>query len=159
MQQVIITRRKLRAWGACYTSEHIRELVPAAGLTPLEILALDIPATDRLWVVLRKSVIPEPELRLLACAWAERALALIPVEKVDSRSVGAICVAREFAAGCATAAELKTAREAAAAARAEAAEAAAWAAVAAAEAVARAEAAAASVPLVFALRRTSPATR
>jgi hypothetical protein len=110
-----ITRKILRQWGACYTNARIATLVPAKGLTPLEIAALDIPATDRLWVLLREEIIPARELRLLVCDWAEAACAAAGWN--DQRSLEAIAVARRFACGEATGAELAAAWSAAAAAR------------------------------------------
>ena len=106
-----ITREKLRLWGACYDDKRIAELVPEAGLTPLEIVALDIPAEDRLWVLLRESVIPARELRLLACGWAEAAC--LKTGWADERSLAAIAVARRYTVGEGTAAELAAARSAA----------------------------------------------
>jgi hypothetical protein len=107
-----ITRKILRQWGACYTNARIATLVPAKGLTPLEIAALDIPATDRLWVLLREEIIPARELRLLVCDWAEAACAAAGWN--DQRSLEAIAVARRFACGEATEAELAAAWSAAA---------------------------------------------
>lgn len=102
-----ITRKQLRLWGACYNDERIAELVPEAGLTPLEVAALDIPAEDRLWVLLREDIIPARELRLLACGWAEAVC--LKTGWNDKRSLNAIAVARRFACGDATAAELASA--------------------------------------------------
>ena len=99
-----ITREQLRQWGACYNDERIAELVPEAGLTPLEVAALDIPVNDRLWVLLREDIIPARELRLLACDWAEKACRAAGWN--DERSLNAIAVARRFACGDATEAEL-----------------------------------------------------
>ena len=84
--------------------ERIAELVPEDGLTPLEVAALDIPAEDRLWVLLREEVIPARELRLLACDWAEAACCDACWN--DERSLNAIAVARRFAVGEVSAAEL-----------------------------------------------------
>lgn len=111
-----ITRKQLRQWDACYDDVRIAELVPEAGLTPLEVAALDIPAEDRLWVLLHEEVIPARELRLLACDWAETACHA--AGWADERSPTAIAVARRFACGDATEAELDAAEtEARAAAR------------------------------------------
>ena len=108
------TRKQLRLWGACYNDAEIAELVPEDGLTPLEVAALDIPAGDRLWALLREEVIPARELRLLACDWAESAC--LKTGWNDERSLAAIAVARRFACGDATAAELAAAAAAARAA-------------------------------------------
>lgn len=110
---MIITRTKLREWRACYSDDRIAELVPEDGLSPLEVLALDIPPADRLWVVLREDVIPARELRHLACDWAERALDRLPPDQVDPRSREAIAVSRRYADGLASAEELREARVAA----------------------------------------------
>jgi hypothetical protein len=130
---VKITREQLRRWGACYEDERIAALVPEAGLTPLEVANLYIPAEDRLWVLLRKDIIPARELRLLVCDWAEAACRAAGWN--DARSLEAIAVARRFALGEASEAELAEARSAAwsaawawsaAAARSAALSAAAW---------------------------------
>ena len=106
-----ITRELMRQWNACYTDEKIASLVPEEGLAPLEIANLDIPVEDRLRVLLREDVIPSRDLRLLACGWAESACAKTGWN--DKRSLEAIAVARRFADGEATDAELAAARSAA----------------------------------------------
>lgn len=111
-----ITREKLRRWGACYTDPRIAALVPEAGLTPLDVAALDnIPVEDRLWVLLREELVTARELRLLACDWAEAMCVRAGWD--DARSIAAIAVARRFAVGEATEAELAAARSEALAAR------------------------------------------
>ena len=105
-----ITRELLRRRGAWYT-ERIAAMVPADGLTPLEVAALDIPAEDRLLALLREEVVPARELRLLACDWAEAACR--KTGWADARSIAAIAVARRFAVGEASEAELAAARSAA----------------------------------------------
>jgi hypothetical protein len=127
MAQIIITRELLREWNACCCDEEIKHYVPENGLTPTQILDLDIPAKDRLWVILREEIIPERELRLLACKWAREALAV--AGNPDPRSVAAVDCSERFARGEATAEELAAARAAADAAAWDAADAAAWAAV------------------------------
>ena len=112
-----ITRELMRQWNACYTDEKIASLVPEEGLAPLEIANLDIPVEDRLRVLLREDVIPSRDLRLLACGWAESACA--KTGRNDKRSLEAIAVARRFADGEATDAELAAARSAAWAAAAD----------------------------------------
>jgi len=110
-----ITRELLRDWYACYSDDRIHELVPVEGLTPAQVLdRTDVPVEDRLWVVLRESVIPRRELHLLACKWAREALAV--VGNPDPRSVAAIDCAERFARGKATTEELAAARDAACAA-------------------------------------------
>jgi hypothetical protein len=121
-----ITRELLREWQACYSDEELDATVPASGLTPLQILELDIPADDRLWVVLREAVIPARALRLLACKWAREALAV--AGNPDPRSVDAVDCAERLARGEATTEEWAAARDAARDAARAAARAAAWAA-------------------------------
>ena len=106
-----IMREQLRQWGACYADERIAELVPEEGLSPLEVAALDIPAEDRMWVLLREDIIPARELRLLACDWAEAACSKTGWD--NEHSLNAIAVARRFAVGEVPAAELDAACSAA----------------------------------------------
>ena len=99
-----ITRRMLRRWGACYNDAKIASLVPVDGLTPTEIAALAIPASDRLWVLLREELVSHRDLRLLACDWASSACHA--AGWTDERSASAIAVARRYAVGEASEAEL-----------------------------------------------------
>jgi hypothetical protein len=139
MTQIIITRELLREWNACYCDDKINYYVPESGLTPLQILDLDIPTEDRLWVILREEIIPARELRLLACKWARGALAV--AGNPDPRSVAAVDCAERFAMDEVTAEELDSARAAAWAAAQAAARYADWAAAwAAARAAAQAAA-------------------
>ena len=120
-----ITREQLRRWGACYDDDRIAELVPEAGLTPLEVASLDIPAEDRLWVLLREDIVPACDLRLLACGWAEAMCRKSGWN--DERSLNAIAVGRRYAHGEATDDELAAAaRSAAESAESWSAWAAAW---------------------------------
>ena len=114
----MITRDILRAWGACYTDAEIAGLVPEAGLTPLQVLDLEIPAIDRLWVVLHEDVIPARDLRLLACRWARGALDAERAagREPDPRSWAAVETAERYAVGEATVEQLAAARAAARAA-------------------------------------------
>lgn len=67
----------------------------------LDILELDeIPAKDRLWVVLREELIDAPLLHEFACRCAERALSR--VKTPDPRSLRAIEVKRAWLRGKAT---------------------------------------------------------
>ena len=125
-----ITRKLLREWQACYSNEKLDATVPGSGLTPLQILDLNIPAEDRMWVVLREPVIPACELRLLACKWAREAL--VVVGNPDPRSVAAVDCAERFARGESTTEELAAAWSAARAAAWSAAGFAAWSAAGAA---------------------------
>ena len=69
----------------------------------------DIPAKDKLWVVLRKDLLNDKTLRLFAVACARRALTRIP--NPDPRSIVACDVAESFANGIATRKELALAAE------------------------------------------------
>jgi len=85
----------------------------------MEILdAKQIPLGDRIWVVLHKEIISERDMRLFACACAERALKRERKagHDPDPRCWNAVKVSRLFANGMATAKELATARDAARAA-------------------------------------------
>jgi len=68
------------SWGPCegYSMERVHALFAGReSVTPLEVLkASEIPPPDRLWVVLRKDVLDEDTLRLLACDFAEMVLPL-----------------------------------------------------------------------------------
>ena len=102
-----ITRKQIHLWSECYDYDRITELVPDAGLTPLEVAALDIPVSIRLCVLLREDVIPARSLRLLACSWAQKAC--LAANCFDERSMKVIAVARRFARGDATESELASA--------------------------------------------------
>ena len=107
-----------------YTRERVSELL-GDGLTPLQVIDLDIPAPDHLWVVLREPWISKRSARLLACRWAESVLSVYEsVHPGDTRLRGVIETARRFANGEADETELDAARAAAW----DAARAAAWAA-------------------------------
>ncbi len=109
---MLITRERLRTWNACYSDEKIAELVPVEGLSPLAVCDLQtVTVADRLWVLLREEIIPARELRLLACDWADQALAY--AGSADPRCVAAIAVSRRYAAGEATREELTAARDSA----------------------------------------------
>jgi hypothetical protein len=135
-----ITIELLEKWGSCYSREKHESIFKSEDkkeFTPLEIADLkSVPVKDRIWVLLHNEIIPEKELRLLACDFAENALKLI--KNPDQRSLNAIAVSRRFANGEATCEELAAAWDAAwDAARAAAWDAARDAAWAAARAAAR----------------------
>jgi hypothetical protein len=73
-------------------------------------LALDIPADDALWAVLREELIPAPILHEFVCRCAEAALAL--VDDPDPRSAAAIAAKRAWLRGEISNEGLKAAREA-----------------------------------------------
>jgi hypothetical protein len=107
---MLITREYLRSRGACYTDDRIADLVPPEGVTPLDVCDAEcVPAEDRLWVLLHTDFLSDRDLRLLACTWAERALAI--VEEPDPRSLASMSVARRYVAGEATDDELGAARD------------------------------------------------
>ena len=65
------------SWQPCeeYPRKRVEELFAGReSLTSQEVAALDIPAADRLWVLLREEIIPAEVLHELACEFAERAL-------------------------------------------------------------------------------------
>jgi len=154
----MITYENLIAWRACYSNDRLRNLF-ADPLTVRQVLTkMDkgwdtVLPQDRLWVVLRESILGAKILRLFACDVADEALKLI--DNPDPRSIEAIRVSRLYAAGEATLEQLDAARAAAAHAAAFAARAAhaaagaAHAAAAAADA-ARAAAAAAAYAAAYA---------
>ena len=134
------TIEEVLSWDVCYSRKELEELFAGREtLTALDCFCLDIPAQDKLFVLLRPEVIPKKELHLLACDFAERVAHLTR----DPRSAEAIRVKRLWLDGKATDEELAAARAAA--------KAAARAANAAAEAAA-AEAAAAGVERCSAVR-------
>jgi len=73
-----ITIDQILAWDPCVyydTREKIIEKTDSNWpKTPLQIAHLDIPARDRMWVLLRPEIIPEYQLHLLACDFAEEVL-------------------------------------------------------------------------------------
>ena len=114
-----ITVKKLISWGACYNEKELKEfkkkLKIKGGVTPLEFCELDIETEDKIWTLLRTEIIPEKELHLLGCKFAEYALKL---ERKNGRephpdSWNAIKVKRLWLKGKATDEELDLAWSAA----------------------------------------------
>ena len=128
-----ITIDQVAAWGPCsdYQPERIRELFGRRKyMTLKQLIALDIPASDKLWCLLHEEVVPSPQLHLLACEYAERAL-LREREagrEPDPRSWAAIDTKRRWIRKEATDSELLAAWAAAWEAARDAARDAAWAA-------------------------------
>ena len=124
------------SWYPCdhYDEHRIRELATGReSFTALDVLTLDIPIQDRFWVVLRPELIDERTLHLFMCDCAEHVLPLFEREHPDDdRPRRAIEIARRYARGEATRAELAAASSAAW----DAAYAAAWDAASAASAAA-----------------------
>jgi len=134
-----ITVEEIMKLKPCYTEKKVESLI-GSGKTPLEILDLEIPKNDKVWLLLRPEYISEKSIHLLACDFAQEVAYLNP----DPRVQAAIDAKRMWVDGKITDEELeKAARAAVDAARVAWADArVAWAAWAAAEA-ARADASAA----------------
>ena len=127
-----ITVRQIMSWRPCseYPRGRVKKII-GSGKTPLDICALDLPAQDLLWVLLRPEIIPEMDLHQLSCTFAAGALPLW--EKCfpdDRRPRIAIETKRKWVAGESTSADLAAAWDAAWAAARATARAAAWAAAA-----------------------------
>jgi len=98
-----ITIKDIRDWGPCYDPvEGKSELPEDWSGTALDVLNLDVPITDRFWVVLRKELLPEKELRLFAVWCARQVQHLMK----DERSLKALDVSEAYAKGEATKGEL-----------------------------------------------------
>lgn len=72
-----ITADQIHRWvthDAWHTHKNLRALFDGKSIAPLAVCDLDIPVKDRLWILLRPDIIPERELRLLACDFAEHVL-------------------------------------------------------------------------------------
>ena len=117
-----ITLKEIRELKPCYDpGKYLKEDWQG---TAIDILNLnDVPANDRLWVVLRADFVSERTMRLFAVWYARQVQHLM----TDKRSIDALDVSQRFAMGKATQQELDAAWDAADAARA-----AAWAAAGAA---------------------------
>ena len=97
-----VTRELLRQHGACYYDEpdgeaKVNALVPPAGLTALEVLALDIPAADRLWVVTLPGVCAPTVLWRWQALFVDRALGR--VEDPDPRALAVVPLMRRLGSG------------------------------------------------------------
>ena len=132
-----LTVREVMRLGPCdtnYPRARVKELwAGRSALDVLDVLALDIPAADRLWAVLHPEFWPEGEADVheLACRFASRALRQERKRgrEPDARSWRAIRVKRRWLRGAATDDELAAARAAAWAAIIDASRAAARAAI------------------------------
>jgi hypothetical protein len=73
-----ITVDDVLSWYPCEGYRARKKLLTITGgresLTPFELLDLNIPWEDRLWVLLREPIFTQIELRLLACDFAEHVL-------------------------------------------------------------------------------------
>ena len=135
-----ISIEQILSWGPCGEYDTSNKIIAKTDddwpKTPIEIASLDIPAADRLWVLLRPEIISEKRLHLLACDFAEDVLHIFETKYPDDiRPRLAIDIKRMWVAGGVTDAELDAAGAAAGAA-AWAARDAAWAARDAARAAA-----------------------
>lgn len=82
-----------------YTYGALRALV-GTGKTPLELSQLPIPASTRLWLVLRPEILPESQLYQVACTWAEQVqFAWQAVYPGDRRPQNMIAARRDWIAG------------------------------------------------------------
>ena len=105
------------SWGPCYTRDKILKISDGREhMTALEICDLNWVSTgDKLWLLLRPEIIPDTQLHILACHWAEQAL--LHERKAgrepDERSFRAIEVKRKWIDGLASVEELAAASDAA----------------------------------------------
>ena len=144
-----ITVEEIMKLKPCYTKEKVKDLI-GSGKTPLEILDLEIPKNDKVWLLLRPEYISEKSIHLLACDFAQEVAYLNPDPSVQA----AIDAKRLWIDGKITDEELKKAAEdvayAASWAAARDAAYAAWSAAAAWAAYAAARAAAADAAAWYA---------
>ena len=117
----MLTIDLVMSWNPCkeYTLERVEELFAGReALTPQEVAALDIPAKDKLWVLLRGEILPAEVLHELACKFAERPLLRErdAGREPDPRSWKAIEAKRAWLRGEINNEELEVARDAAGAA-------------------------------------------
>ena len=139
-----VTRELLRARRACYYDQpdgedRVNRLVPIDGLALPRVLALDIPAADRIWVATLPGVCPHTIVWAWLALLVERALGRVAAP--DLRSLAVVPLLRRLADGedvpqseRAAAGAWAAARSGASAAAIAAASAAAWASSAAASA-------------------------
>ena len=108
-----VTIEQFMEFDPCYSKDKIKKIAgDKAEWTALDVLRLDVvPASDRLWAVLREDFVDAPIMHEFACRCAEKALSR--VEKPDPRSVEAIAVKRAWLRGEATDDELSAAWSAA----------------------------------------------
>lgn len=107
-----ITIDQLMSWKPCYSRAQVEEIANGrTEMSVMDILRLDIPIRDKLWVVLREDVLGARLLCLVSCLFAEHVLPMY--EKAypdDNRPRQAIEVARRYADGNATDDELDAVR-------------------------------------------------
>jgi hypothetical protein len=101
---------------ACYWHGDKQQGIALEPRLPMTVAQLvddtEIPAADKLWVLLHRDFFSDSELRLLACDFAEAVLPIYESARPgDFRPRHAIKVSRRYAVGEATAEELSAARE------------------------------------------------
>jgi hypothetical protein len=98
----------VKSWKPCY--DPIKHLQPGIRYNAVKILEReDIPAQDRLWVVLRTDLVSEKCMRLFA-VWCARQ---VVKPDADPRTLNALEIAEKYANGEATDSELSAAYSAA----------------------------------------------
>ena len=100
-----VSINQVMGWRPCpnYPQKRITELFAGKEFLSWEdVVALDIPTEDKLWALLREDFIPDRELHLLACDFAEKVLHLTD----DPRCAEVIRVKRIWVDGKATYEEL-----------------------------------------------------
>ena len=112
-----ITLEQILSWGPCRGYDTAAEIVALTDAnwpkTPMEIAQLDIPAEDRIWVLLHPEIIPEKRLHLLACDFAEKVLPIFEAaHPKDKRPRAVLEIKRQWVDGKATNGELDAARSA-----------------------------------------------
>lgn len=112
-----ITIDQILEWGPCKGYDTAKEIISKTDnnwpKTPLEIADLAIPISDRLWVLLRPEIIPDSDLHLLACDFAEMVLSIYEERcPCDDRPRHAIETMRRWVYGEVTTEKLKIARDA-----------------------------------------------
>lgn len=104
-----ITVEMIRSWEPCYDPVTGESKLPEDWTgTVFDIMNLDIPFEDKLWVIARNDLMSEKLMRLFAVWCARQLQHLIK----DERSIKAIDVAEAFANGEATKEELSAAWDA-----------------------------------------------
>lgn len=100
-----ITLDQFMYFQPCYDKARIQEIAGnKKDWNALDILALNIPAKDRFWSVLREEFIDAPILHEFACQCAEEAFKAI--DEPDPRSVNAVKTKRKWLKGAASDSEL-----------------------------------------------------
>jgi hypothetical protein len=97
--------------GVNYTRQRLERLADGrTELAPREVAALDIPAQDKAWLLLRNHFLTDEQMHLLACDFAEE---VVHLRGDDPRPQAAIDAKRAWVRGEITDDELDAARHAA----------------------------------------------